>query len=162
MRTAGARPGVPGKNDVVQEGFGSAPEGSHSSVVGDSVPTERMGLSWRRWPADCSSPWCSWRLPPASIDVAILAHVYHEIARPYEFMYPLRAALAPGARIGIVEVDKPTQDHGTPVALLQCELGAVGYRRAALTSLQPADGYLAIFLPPEALPRPGSIRPWRQ
>jgi ubiquinone/menaquinone biosynthesis C-methylase UbiE len=101
------------------------------------------------------------RLPPASIDVAILAHVYHEIARPYEFMYRLRAALAPGARIGIVEVDKPTQDHGTPVSLLQCELGAVGYRLATLTALQPADGYLAIFLPPEALPPPDSIRPCR-
>jgi SAM-dependent methyltransferase len=102
------------------------------------------------------------RLPPGSIDVAILAHVYHEIARPYEFMYRLRAALAPQAQVGIVEVDRPTQDHGTPAALLQCELGAVGYRLTALTSLAPADGYLAIFVPPDGLPPPDSIRPCRQ
>ncbi len=101
------------------------------------------------------------RLPTASIDVAILAHMYHEIASPYEFMYRLRAALAPSARVGIVEVDKPTQDHGTPPALLQCELAAVGYRLVTLTSLAPADGYLAIFVPPDTLPEPDSIRPCR-
>jgi SAM-dependent methyltransferase len=102
------------------------------------------------------------RLPPDSIDVAILAHVYHEIARPYEFMYRLRTALAPQARVGIVEVDRPTRDHGTPPALLRCELGAIGYRLTALTALAPADGYLAIFVPPDVLPRPDSIRPCRQ
>lgn len=101
-------------------------------------------------------------LPPGSIDVALLAHVYHEIVRPYEFMYRLHAALAPHARVGIVEVDRPTQDHGTPAALLRCELGAVGYRLSALTSLAPADGYLAIFVPPHVLPRPDAIRSCRQ
>ncbi len=101
-------------------------------------------------------------LPRGSIDVAVLAHVYHEIARPYEFMYRLRAALAPQARVGIVEVDRPTQDHGTPAALLRCELGAVGYRLSSFTSLAPADGYLAIFVPPQVLPRPDAIRPCRQ
>ena len=101
-------------------------------------------------------------LPRGSIDVAVLAHVYHEIARPYEFMYRLRAALAPQARVGIVEVDRPTQDHGTPAALLRCELGAVGYRLSSFTSLAPADGYLAIFVPPHVLPRPDAIRPCRQ
>jgi ubiquinone/menaquinone biosynthesis C-methylase UbiE len=102
------------------------------------------------------------RLPPGSLDVAILAHVYHEIARPYEFMYRLRAALASQARVGIVEVDKPTPDHGTPATLLRCELAAVGYRLTELTSLAPADGYLAIFVPPDVLPPPDSIRPCRQ
>lgn len=101
-------------------------------------------------------------LPPGSIDVAVLAHVYHEIASPYEFMYRLHAALAPQARVGIVEVDRPTQDHGSPPALLRCELGAVGYRLSSLTSLAPADGYLAIFVPPEVLPRADEIRPCRQ
>jgi SAM-dependent methyltransferase len=102
------------------------------------------------------------KLPAGSVDVAILAHVYHEIARPYEFMYRLRPALAPHARVGIVEVDRPTRDHGTPAELLRCELGAVGYLQTAFTSLAPADGYLAIFVPPDVLPRPDSIRPCRQ
>lgn len=99
---------------------------------------------------------------PGTVDVAILAHMYHEIENPYEFLYRLHAALAPGARVAIVDVDKPTQDHGTPPALLQCELTAVGYREADFTSLAPADGYLAVFTSPIALPAVTSITPCRQ
>jgi len=102
------------------------------------------------------------RLPPASVDVAILAHVYHEIEHPYEFLYRLRPALAPGARLAIVEIDRPTQDHGTPPALLRCELAAVGYRQIDVLPLTPADGYLAVFVPPDSLPRVETIRPCTQ
>jgi len=98
------------------------------------------------------------RLPPASVDVAILSHVYHEIENPYEFFYRLRPALAPGARIGIIDIDRPTAGHGTPPALLRCELAAVGYREVGFGPLAPADGYLAIFAPPDALPPVESIR----
>ena len=70
-------------------------------------------------------------LPPAAIDVALLAHVYHEIENPYEFMYRLHRSLALGARVGIVDLDRPTESHGTPPKLLRCELGALGYREAA-------------------------------
>jgi SAM-dependent methyltransferase len=102
------------------------------------------------------------KLPPASVDVAILAHMYHEIENPYEFLYRLRPALAPGARIAIIDTDKLTQNHGTPPALLRCELAAVGYRETDFTSLAPADGYLAVFVPPDRLPGPEAIRPCRQ
>ena len=99
------------------------------------------------------------KLPPASVDVALLSHVYHEIDNPYEFLYRLRPALAPGARVGIIDNDKPTRRHGTPPALLRCELAAVGYREVELRSLEPADGYLAIFTAPETLPPIASITP---
>lgn len=99
------------------------------------------------------------RLPPASVDVAILAHVYHEIENPYEFMYRLRGALAAAARVAVIDVDKPTREHGTPPALLRCEMGALGYRQIDFVSLAPADGYLAVFAPPAALPAPEAIRP---
>ena len=92
------------------------------------------------------------KLPIASVDLAILSHVYHEIANPYELLYRLRAALGPGARVAIIDVDKPTDRHGTPPALLRCELAAVGYRQVDFTSLAPADGYLAVFVPPDTLP----------
>jgi ubiquinone/menaquinone biosynthesis C-methylase UbiE len=98
------------------------------------------------------------RLPVASIDLAILSHMYHEIENPYEFVYHLRPALRDGARIAIIDVDRPTQDHGTPPALLRCELAAVGYRQADFMSLTPADGYLAVFVPPPTLPAPETIR----
>ncbi len=102
------------------------------------------------------------KLPPASVDVAILAHMYHEIENPFEFLYRLRPSLAPGARVAIVDVDKPTQLHGTPPALLRCELAAVGYREVDFLLLVPAEGYVAIFIPPDTLPAIDSIRPCKQ
>jgi ubiquinone/menaquinone biosynthesis C-methylase UbiE len=102
------------------------------------------------------------RLPERSVDLAILAHMYHEIEQPYEFVYRLHAALAPGGRVAIIDNDKPTDQHGTPPALLRCELAAVGYRQVDVFSLTPADGYLAVFVRPEVLPRPEAIRPCRR
>jgi ubiquinone/menaquinone biosynthesis C-methylase UbiE len=102
------------------------------------------------------------RLPEESVDLAILAHMYHEIEHPYEFLYRLHAALAPGGRIAIVDNDKPTREHGTPPLLLRCELAAVGYPQVDFLSLTPADGYLAVFARPEVLPRPEAIQPCRR
>jgi SAM-dependent methyltransferase len=102
------------------------------------------------------------KLPPAQIDLALLSHVYHEIDNPYEFFYRLHPALAAGARVAVVDNDKPTGDHGTPPALLRCELAAVGYREVDRVSLAPADGYLAVFVPPDRLPPVDAIRPCRQ
>ena len=102
------------------------------------------------------------RLPPDSVDLAILSHVYHEIENPYEFLARLQPALRPGARVGIIDMDRPTENHGTPPALLRCELAAVGYRQIDFTPLAPADGYLAVFAPPATLPSPADIKPCRQ
>lgn len=102
------------------------------------------------------------KLPPDSIDVAILSHMYHEIENPYEFLYRLRPSLAANARVAIVDNDKPTQSHGTSPDLLRCELAALGYRQVDFTVLKPADGYLAVFVPPDNLPSVESIKPCKQ
>lgn len=102
------------------------------------------------------------KLPPGSVGLAILSHMYHEIANPYEFLYRLQPALARGARVAIIDVDKPTQDHGTPPDLLRCELATLGYREVDFVPLLPADGYLGVFVPPETLPAPASIKPCKQ
>jgi SAM-dependent methyltransferase len=101
-------------------------------------------------------------LPLHSVDVAILSHMYHEIENPYEFLYRLQPSLAPGARVGIIDMDRPTGDHGIPPTLLRCELAAIGYWQLDVVWLAPADGYLAIFTPPETLPPASAIRPCRQ
>jgi len=101
-------------------------------------------------------------LPERSIDVAILAHMYHEIENPYEFLYRLRPALAQGGRVAIIDLDQPTRDHGTPLALLRCELAAVGYREVDFAVLAPADGYVAVFEPPDQQPAAEKIRPCRR
>ena len=99
------------------------------------------------------------RLPAASVDVAILSHMYHEIADPYAFLARLAPAIAPGGRVGIVDLDRDTDLHGTPPALLRCELEAVGYRQVGFEMLTPAEGYLAIFEAPERTPAPAAITP---
>jgi predicted methyltransferase len=101
------------------------------------------------------------RLPPRSIDAAIMVHMYHEIAQPYVLLYNLAAALKPGGRVGVEELDRPTGSHGTPPALLTCEFKAVGYRLEALKPLPGALGYFAVFTPPapSQRPAPASIKP---
>jgi len=89
------------------------------------------------------------RLPAASLDAAILVHMYHEITQPYAFMYNLAPALKPGARVGIVDLERATSEHGTPIAVLRCELSAVGYREIATHQLEGGSRYLAVFSPPE-------------
>ena len=102
------------------------------------------------------------RLPAATLDAAVLVHMYHEIAEPYAFLYNLVPALKPGARVGVVDLDRPTPQHGTPPELLRCELAAVGYRELSFHKLTGDAGYLAIFEPPIKRPRPSAIVPCRQ
>jgi hypothetical protein len=84
----------------------------------------------------------------SSLDAAILVHMYHEIAQPYAFLYNLAPALKQDARVGIVDLERPTPEHGTPIELLRCELSAVGYREIATHQLAGDGGYLAVFSPP--------------
>ena len=101
------------------------------------------------------------RLPPASVDAAILVHMYHEISQPYGLLHNLAPAMKPGGRIGIVDADDIPSRHGTPPALLRCELAAAGYRPVSQSKLKDGVGYLAIFEAPapEARPDPATITP---
>jgi protein-L-isoaspartate O-methyltransferase len=97
------------------------------------------------------------RLTPHSIDRAIMVHMYHEIARPYALLYHLALAFRPGGRLGIEELDRPSQNHGTPPRLLTCELNAAGYRTVSLAPLKGGIGYFAVFAAP-AKPVPAGPR----
>jgi len=85
------------------------------------------------------------RLKPASVDVALLIHMYHEIAQPYALLGRLRASLKPGGRIAIVDLDRPSEQHGMLKETLVCEVRSVGFDLVSMTELKP--GYLAIFKP---------------
>jgi SAM-dependent methyltransferase len=101
------------------------------------------------------------RLPAGSVDVALLVHMYHEITQPFGLLYNLASAMKPDGRVGIVDLDDIPSRHGTPPALLRCELAAVGYRETGFVTLYGGVGYLATFAPPaaNALPRPADIKP---
>jgi SAM-dependent methyltransferase len=96
------------------------------------------------------------RLPPGSIDLALLVHMYHEVQQPYGLLWNLRPALRPGAHVVVIDARKQTEVHGTPPGLLRCELAAVGYRQIAFYELQERS-YLAVFVPLD--PRDGPASP---
>ena len=127
---------------------------SYLAALADRVRTEKLG-NVTVGLGDVSDP----RLPPASVDVAILIHMYHEIGAPYALMANLVPALRPGAVVGIVDTTRKTQYHGTPPALLDCELATVGYRRVGTLPMENGAEYLAVFAPPATGVAPEGIVP---
>ena len=101
------------------------------------------------------------RLPAASFDRVLMVHMYHEIEAPYEFLWRMRPSLKPDGLVIVVDADRPTQNHGTPPALLKCEFAAVGYTQVASYDMPSAGGYLAAFKASGARPEPAAIKPCR-
>jgi SAM-dependent methyltransferase len=101
------------------------------------------------------------RLPAASFDRVLMVHMYHEIAQPYEFLWRMRPSLKPDGLLIVVDADRPTQNHGTPPALLKCEFAAVGYSEVATYDMPSAGGYLAAFRAVGPRPEPSAIKPCR-
>jgi FkbM family methyltransferase len=99
------------------------------------------------------------KLPPASVDVALMVRMYHEIEQPYAFLWRLRDALKPGGTVAVSERDRATADHGTPPDLLRCEFAAVGFQQVSFTSMGPQAGYVAVFAPSNPRPAPADIKP---
>jgi cyclopropane fatty-acyl-phospholipid synthase-like methyltransferase len=100
-------------------------------------------------------------LPAHSFDRIFMIHMYHEISQPYAFLWNIRPALADGGNVVVVDVDRSTNQHGTPPALLACEFAAVGYRRVAHVELPASQAYLASFAPVGPRPDPAAIVPCR-
>ena len=97
------------------------------------------------------------RLAARSVDVALLIHMYHEITRPYELLWNLSVAMKPGGTVAILDQSAPTDRHGTPPALLRCELGALGFEQTRVETLD--DGaYVALFRAPDQPLQPATVR----
>lgn len=101
------------------------------------------------------------KLPDDSFDRVLMVHMYHEIERPYEFLWRMRPSLKPGGLAVVVDADRPTQNHGTPPALLKCEFAAVGYQQVSTTDMPSAGGYLTTFRAVGPRPEPQDIKPCR-
>jgi len=97
------------------------------------------------------------QLPAGSFDRVLMIHMYHEIARPSEFLWNLRAALKSDGRVIVVDADRPTDRHGTPPRLLLCEFSALGYGLTRFERLPDSESYFAQFEPRAPRPAPGDI-----
>ena len=88
------------------------------------------------------------RLPARSVDAVLLLKVYHEIANPVPFMQHLHDALAPGARIGIIDRNGNGTDHGLKQSILEHEMTEAGYREIEHYDFTKADGqdYFLVFV----------------
>jgi hypothetical protein len=96
------------------------------------------------------------RLPPNSIDAALLVDAYHEFAHPREMMQGIVAALRRSGRVFLIEYRgedprvpiKPL--HKMTEAQARREMGAVGLRHIATLAVLPTQ-HVLIFEKP-ALP----------
>jgi ubiquinone/menaquinone biosynthesis C-methylase UbiE len=96
-------------------------------------------------------------LPDRSFDRIFMIHMYHEIERPSEFLWNLRADLKPRGRIVVVDADRPTDRHGTPPKLLICEFAAIGYQLTRFERLADSESYFAQFEAAGPRPEPKDI-----
>lgn len=99
------------------------------------------------------------RLPGGSFDRVFMVHMYHEVTEPYAFLWHLRPALKPGGQVVVVDVDRPTDQHGIPPQLLFCEFGAVGFRLVEFVVKPELNGYYAAFEAAGERPAPVAIKP---
>lgn len=67
-------------------------------------------------------------LPSDSVDAVLLLKTYHEVAEPVALLRNLRAALRPGARVGIIDRDGNGEDHGVHKQIVLHEADEAGYR----------------------------------
>lgn len=97
------------------------------------------------------------QLPVDSFDRIFLVHMYHEVTEPYAFLWRMWPALTAGGQIIVVDVDRPTGNHGIPPKLLFCEFEAVGYKLNEFVERPDLRGYFARFERAEKRPEPDAI-----
>lgn len=91
-------------------------------------------------------------LAPASIDLALLVDVYHELSDPAAVVGGIRRALRPGGRLVLVEyrAEDPSvpikPEHEMSLAQIRRELVPMGFREVADLEMLP-DQRVVVFTP---------------
>ncbi|MGA8272104.1 MAG: class I SAM-dependent methyltransferase [Candidatus Sulfotelmatobacter sp.] len=90
-------------------------------------------------------------LPAGAIDAVLLLKTYHEIAEPVALLQKLRAALRPGARIGIIDRNGNGEDHGVGRDVVLHEAAQAGYRLLEQYDFVKGDkmDYFLVLVPKE-------------
>ncbi len=96
------------------------------------------------------------KLPPASVDLAMMVDVYHELSQPQAMLRHFRESLKPGGRLVLLEYRKedPTvpikPEHKMSVAEAKMELEAEGFTLSKVDEALPRQ-HILIFV---AKPKP--------
>jgi ubiquinone/menaquinone biosynthesis C-methylase UbiE len=89
-------------------------------------------------------------LPPASVDLALMVDVYHELSRPQAMLQKLRRALKPGGRLALVEYRKEDPaipikfEHKMSIQEAKAELEAEGFKLSKVDESLPRQ-HILIF-----------------
>jgi SAM-dependent methyltransferase len=88
-------------------------------------------------------------LTASSVDSVLLLKTYHEVAEPVALLSNLRAALRPGARVGIIDRNGNGEDHGVNKDVVLREAGETGYRLLAQYDFVKGDkmDYFLVLVP---------------
>lgn len=89
-------------------------------------------------------------LPGKGIDAVLLLKTYHEIERPIPLLRKVRAAMRPGARLGIIDRNGIGTDHGLNADVVIKEAAAAGFELVAQPDFVKSDDvdYFLIFESP--------------
>jgi ubiquinone/menaquinone biosynthesis C-methylase UbiE len=131
-------------------------DGGALTRLGDRVQRERLDNISIKQGDEADA-----HLPPASFDRIFMVHMYPEVNEPYAFLWHMRPALRPGGRVIVVDVDRPTSQHGIPPRQLFCEFSAVGFRLTEFIRKPELTGYYAQFEPIGERPAPAAIKACR-
>jgi ubiquinone/menaquinone biosynthesis C-methylase UbiE len=88
------------------------------------------------------------RLPPASIDMALMVDVYHELSQPQVMLRKIQEALKPGGRLVLLEYRKEDPsipirpEHKMSVAEAKMELEAEGFKLTRVDDALPRQHVL--------------------
>ncbi len=88
-------------------------------------------------------------LPPGSVDSVLLLKTYHEVAQPIPLLRNLRAALRPGAKVGIIDRNGNGENHGVGKNVVIREAKQAGYKLAEQFDFVKGDNmdYFLVFTP---------------
>jgi SAM-dependent methyltransferase len=88
-------------------------------------------------------------LPAGAVDAVLLLKTYHEVAEPVALLRNLRAALRPGAKVGIIDRNGNGEDHGVGREVVLREAAQAGYRQLEQYDFVKGDkvDYFLVFTP---------------
>lgn len=86
-------------------------------------------------------------LPENSVDAVLLLKTYHEVAQPVTLLQNLRAALRPGAKVGVIDRNGNGEDHGVARDIVIREAKEAGYKLAGQFDFVKGDkmDYFLVF-----------------